>query len=423
MPLNMERIRLPFLISKMIDNNTLPTPTVTSSPHPKLPGLILFTVFLVIGLTAFGLGFWSGRHLHSKVLGEEIIEKDGSFAQTHPLQKYTIQNLQSYPYQISEISVDKVLGTFPEYTSYLFSYKTMGRKMTGQLNVPNSGENFPVIVMVRGFVEQETYTTGEGTRPGAAAFAKAGFVTFAPDFFGFGGSDSEAPGWEARFQKPINVVELIQSIRHHQQLTYKNKMITLNPEKLGLWGHSNGGQITLTSLEAMAEPIPTVLWAPVTAPFPYSILYFSDEDPDEGKRMRSSVAELERDYDSQDFSLTQHLNRLVAPIQLHQGTADDAVPKTWSDEFVQKIQKENQRRQEEINNLKANIASQSAEKAATDSAAVTPQNIVTSAEIESVLLEPVNIDYFVYPGANHSLRPSWDTVVERNIQFFKKHLQ
>ncbi len=407
----------------------------------------------LIMLGFFSIGFLAGAKALPKVLGDRtskqrVVERPPE-QKDYPLRDYSIQNLQSRQFQVSEITIEKTLAQFPEYTSYLFSYRTVGKKMTGQMNVPTGlSTEYPVILLVRGYVEAVDYITGEGTRPAAAAFAKKGYVTFSPDFLGFGGSDPETAGWTARFEKPINVIELIHSLRQHSQLELPGKKadrkIQLNPAKLGIWAHSNGGQIALTTLEVLGEPIPTTLWAPVTAPFPYSVLYFSDEMEDEGKAMRGSVAALEREYNLQEFSLTQYLNRLRAPLQLHHGTADDAAPKSWSDDFVASLTTENKRRllkkeavvtelarvtQEEKKQAELAAAIESTESGTASESAIVPvsnanleKTITTTIQAEDAFLQPIEVSYFVYPGANHAIRPGWDEAIERDMSFFQKHL-
>jgi len=154
-----------------------------------------------------------------------------------------------------------------------------------------------------------------------------------------------------------------------------NSLTVINNKKLGMWGHSNGGQISLSLLEVTSKPIPTVLWAPVSKPFPYSILYYTDESPDEGKALRKTVAQFEEDYDILDFTIGRRFEKITAPIEIHQGTADDAVPVEWSNELAAKLR-----------------------------------------------LSNPNITYYTYPGADHNLRPSWDTVAARSLAFFIKYL-
>ncbi|MBD3279791.1 MAG: hypothetical protein GF390_03725 [Candidatus Pacebacteria bacterium] len=331
-----------------------------------------------------------------------------------PLLKYSFNNLPEYQFQASELKIEKTLEETADYTSYLFSYTTTEQKMTGVVNVPSqaldANQPLPVVILIRGWVPAASYYPGLGSKNAAAVFAKNGYVTFAPDFFGYGQSDPEpSNSWEARFIKPINVIELIYTIQNQRKLTLPNQPmkkpdsqhLALAPDKLKIWAHSNGGQIALSVLEILSQPIPTTLWAPVTAPFPYSVLFFSDEHDDEGKEMRKWLSLLEADYDVFEFSITQHLDKLNAPLQIHHGTADEAALKTWSDEFVSKLKKENQRRQQ------------------------TKQALLStdSAQLNTQILAPIKINYYSYAGANHNLQPNnnWDLAIQRDLKFFSQY--
>jgi len=332
-----------------------------------------------------------------------------------PLVKYTIPNLVNFTYQASPITIEEKIAENEDFTVYLFSYLSQGKKITGQLNVP-SGKINGVIVMIRGYVPAEIYSTGAGTRSAAGVLAEHGYLTLAPDFLGFGGSDPEpADSWEARFIKPINVIELIKSIElgdwQTNQVESKIDIWNLDldhfqfdVDQIGIWSHSNGGQIALTVLEILKQPIPATLWAPVTAPFPYSVMFYSDEVEDEGKEMRKYVSLFERDYNSFDFSLTQHLDLLTGPLLLHQGTDDDAVPFSWSDEFADKIETENNGREKPTKELKT----------ATESARIE--------EIEKQILTPIDLTYYRYPGSDHNMSGAWETVINRDLDFFDKQL-
>lgn len=355
-------------------------------------------MFLILVLV---VGWWAGirfgipEWLSRTGLISPFVEQVFVPAKPLPLNQYAITALQSRPYQASELKIEKIITTTPTYTSYLFSYQTLGKKMTGMMNVPSDAQpatGFPVIILLRGYVPAETYTTGIGTKPAATAFVQQGYVTIAPDFLGYGESDPETEdGWEARLQKPLQVIELLATLKQRPQVQLNEKQnVLLNTERLGLWAHSNGGQIALTTLEILRQPIPTTLWAPVTAPFPYSVLFYSDENDDEGKAMRRWVAQFEQDYDVFAFSLTKHLDSLTGPILLHQGTGDEAVPFSWNDEFAQKVELENDRREQ---------------LSATESA-----------------LPEIELTYYRYPGADHNMKPAWNTVIARDLDFFNTTL-
>ncbi len=335
-----------------------------------------------------------------------------------PLLKYTIENLRQREYQASSIKLEKLVKVEPTFASFTFSFQTLNKKMTGLINIPigdstQTPEALPVLLLVRGYIPPAQYQPGAGTKNVGEFFASHGYVTLAPDFFGFADSDKESSDeWEARFQKPISVIELYKTIYQTSDIEISPdlqtgypelpKQVLINPQEVGMWAHSNGGQIALTALEIGSFPIPTTLWAPVTAPFPYSVLYFSDEEADEGKASRKWIAQFEQDYDVFQFSIPQHLNLLTGPLQLHQGVADEAIHYVWSDEFVDKIKAENKRRKVQQQII------------ATSSAKTT-----TSKEI----LDPIEINYFKYPNSNHNMQPDWGTVIQRDLEFFNKNLK
>ncbi|MCX6704830.1 MAG: prolyl oligopeptidase family serine peptidase, partial [Candidatus Woesebacteria bacterium] len=241
----------------------------------------------------------------------------------------------------------------------------------GMINIPKGIGPFPVIVMFRGYVDQKTYITGQGTSPSAAVFAQNGFITIAPDFLGYGGSDSEAENiFESRFQTYVTAATLLKSVS--DPAFAKATAGKWDLKNIFLWGHSNGGQVALTTLEITGVDYPTVLWAPVGRPFPASILYYIDEADDGGKLIIGKLAEFNETYDAAKFSLTGYLDKIKAPVLLNQGTADTSVPVWWSDSLVKTLK-----------------------------------------------TGGVDITYIKYPGANHNLVPSWNQAVNNSLLFFK----
>ncbi len=288
-----------------------------------------------------------------------------------PFEKYTILHLSSRKYSSSQIVLDAPTATTSAYTVYTFHFMSDGKKVTGVAHIPNSAtaqNKKPVIVQFRGYVDKDKYFPGEETEPSAKVYAANGFISLAPDFLGYGGSDkSSTDAFEDRFLTYTTALNLLASV---------GTLSMADVAHVGIWGHSNGGQIALTVSEIIGRPIPVVLWAPVSAPFPYSILYYSDEADDHGKLLRKELADFEQNYDADLYSLTNYLNRVGGPVQVHQGTADDAVPVIWSDQFVQTLKSEG-----------------------------------------------VSVQYFVYPGADHNMSGVWDTVVSRDVAFFQKNLK
>ncbi len=331
-----------------------------------------------------------------------------------PLLAYSFPQLRQTTVKPAIISlVEEDVLKDDRYRVFTYTSDPLDRKMSGVINLPNDiSASTSAILMLRGWVPPNQYAPGVGTKNVAAELAKAGFVTIAPDFFGYGDSDPEPTDeWQARFEKPLIAKAVIDGLRSNGIILPDST--TYMPTNIGIWGHSNGGQIALATLVAFEEELPTSLWAPVSAPFPYSILYFSDEEEDEGQASRKWISIFEKQYDARQFSLTNYLDGLRGPLQIQQGTNDDAVLKWWSEEFVQKIAKENLKRAEQVKAESDSTASSS------ESAGITDESVTASSSSSQ---QPIHYSYIEYPGADHNLRPDWSAAVAKDIEFFSSEL-
>ena len=335
--------------------------------------ILLFSTFLNI-ILAILLGYF---YFYNIELATPVPLSEKN-SKTYPLNDYAYDVLKKRVFSPQEMTFGDVLTEEDGFETRMFYYDLDGRKVSGLAHLPLDGTNHPVIVMVRGYVDHEIYAPGVGTRRASEVFARNGYITLAPDFLGYGESDqASAVPLEDRFQTYPTVLQLLANIdKLNTAFSDSNIGITGDPDRVGIWGHSNGGQITISVLEITGKPYPTVLWAPVTKPFPYSVLYFTDEFDDHGRYLRRVISDFEDDYDIERFSLSNYFSWIKAPIQLHQGGIDDAVPIEWSNEFVDALKK-----------------------------------------------DEVAIDYYTYPSADHNLMPDWSQAVERSLSFFNEHLQ
>jgi alpha-beta hydrolase superfamily lysophospholipase len=345
--------------------------------------------FVISSFIIFVL-FWVSFLTYRSVVGDRPLSFlspwGGEVVEQAPriFDQYSFPALAGREYE-SKIFLEKVLKEEKSFVSYLFFYLSDGKKITGHATFPKQDilklkEGVPVVILVRGFVPEEIYKTGMGTEKMADFLASSGFITFSPDFLGFGESDlPPAVGFLSpladRFEKVVAVLNLFYSIDGLSQ-TKLPFGLKVSPENVFLWGHSNGGQIALSVLEITKKPIPTVLWAPVTKPFPFNVLYFSDEVDDKGKYLRELLCGFEKDYDVDLYSIHAYFSDIAAPLQLHQGTADDSVPVSWSDDFYNEI----------------------------------------------TILEK-DIEYFIYEGADHNMLGGWDQAADRSLAFFKRYLK
>lgn len=340
----------------------------------KIVGIVIF-LLLICGLSF--LFFYSKAFFNNPLV--KIKPK--------PFLVYTFENLKKTTFSQNQITLGHtVKNNSSDFVSQIFYFNAMVKpgsseikKISGLINIPKAPGTYPVIVMFRGFIPKESYKPGVGTQPAARVFAQNGFITLAPDFLGYGESDKPSKdGFEDRFQTyttALSLLSSLQTLNNGLTASYSGS-IKANLSKIGIWGHSNGGHIALATLAVGGISYPTVLWAPVSKSFPYSILYYTDETDDQGKALRKALAQFEENYNTDLFSPPRYYQWIKAPIEIDQGTSDQEVPMWWSDDL---------------------------------SATLKKQGIDTT--------------YLTYPDADHNLLPTgWLQAVQNDIDFFNKHL-
>ncbi len=271
-----------------------------------------------------------------------------------------IKSLRKRDYKPSQITIESTLSNNGPYTGYIFSYFSDGLKIYGRMNVPNSDGPFPVVILNHGYFNQSSFTSGDGTQTMADILAGNGYLTLASDYRGFGKSENDSQG--SRGHNPNYAIDILNLIASVGSLDKANK------NKIGMWGHSMGGEVSIRTAEVTDQVKAVVLWAPTsTNPSENSTFY--------GRGRRSSTPS--SNQDTQDSSPNNDLQYINTPISLHQGLADTEVNPDWS--------------------KRLNIELSKAGK---------------------------TIEYFEYPGQDHNFRNlGWDVISKRTVDFFDRYLK
>jgi len=150
---------------------------------------------------------------------------------------YTVDGLRQHDYQSGEIRIRETLAETDQYTSYLIDYPSNGLTITGVMQIPKGDGPFPVIVMNHGFHARSAYNSGDGTDRAAEYLAKQGYITIASDYRSWG----ESEVGESFFYSglAIDVINLLNAIPSIPQA---------DPNRVGMWGHSMGGGVTMKVL-------------------------------------------------------------------------------------------------------------------------------------------------------------------------------
>lgn len=332
---------------------------------------ILFGAFGALFLIAF------------QIYSQPIVSPLTSNQFKHPqLYEYSFPRLHTTYFEPSTIYINKELDIRqPDNVivrEFTYTDPIAKKKVSGTMTLPDEPGEYPLIMMMRGYVEKEEYYQGIGTRRASIEYAKNGYITLAPDFLGYGTSDEAArDSLESRFQTYTSAVSLYHSVEKLNDAFASSTLFkgySVDPKRIGMWGHSNGGHIALSTLAITGDNIPTVLWAPVSAGFPDAILTYTEDMDDGGSYLKSIVADFTSSgHNIKQYSYRNYLRWIHTDIQLHQGGADDFVPLEWG------------------NSLKKDAS--------------------------------FDLNVYTYPEEDHNFRQgSFDTMMRRDLEFFKSEL-
>ena len=250
----------------------------------------------------------------------------------HPMSIIALRN-QEYPG--SEITVVKELDRGINYRRYYVYYLSEGLKIYALLTIPNGEKpegGFPAIVFNHGYIPPDVYKTTERYIAYVDQLARSGYAVFRIDYRGHDQSEGEATGAYGNPGYQVDVMNAVASLKKHPDV---------NPEKIGMWGHSMGGYLTLRAMVISDDIKAGVIWAGVVASY-QDLLYnwrrtgaFTPAPSSTGRGWRASYIEQygtpEQNpafWDS--ISATSYLSDLSGPVELHHGTADEDVPVEFS---------------------------------------------------------------------------------------------
>lgn len=347
--------------------------------------VLLLVILGISSIFVFKSSFYK-NNISKKTL-ENIQDKGGEIvAQVHPL---SIEALRKGEYPGSDITIEQELDPGSDYVRYIASYKSEGLKIYGLLTIPTTQKpstGWPIIIFNHGYIAPSEYRTTERYVAYQDAFARNGYITFKSDYRGHGNSEGVARGGYGNNDYTIDVLNALASVKRLHDPRNPSLLIA-DPNRVGFWGHSMGGFITLRSMVVRKDIKAGVIWAGVVADYPELINNWrrrispSQPIPSLARRWRDILTQEYGEPNNNDplwksISANNYLSDISGPVQLHHGTADTSVPV----EFSQQLE----------NQLK------SAGK---------------------------TVEYYEYPGDDHNLTANFNTAIQRSLDFFDTYVK
>lgn len=302
-------------------------------------------------------------------------------ATPHPL---SIAALRQGEYPGSRLALEQPLEAGINYARSIVSYQSEGLKIYALLTVPfgeRPAAGWPVIVFNHGYIAPAEYRTTERYVNYMGALSRSGYIVLRPDYRGHGSSEGVARG---AYGAPDYVVDVLNAVGAIKQYS------DADPARIGMWGHSMGGYITLRVMVATRDIKAGVIWAGVVASYPDMVANWSRLTG--GAGVATPVAgwgtrwtrSLSKTFGSpqsspkfwSDISANSFLADISGPLQLHHGSIDQVVPAVFSETLYQQLR----------------TAGQPAE-------------------------------LYLYPQGDHNLRLNFEEAMQRTLRFFEEHLK
>lgn len=358
-------------------------------------------VFSLAVLLAAFLSLLLFSNFRSKLIGTVVNENspdktddnlsDNQGGLTADLNPLSISSLRAGHFPGSDIMIEETLEQGSNYERYLASYKSEGLKIYALLTIPSGvppKSGWPAIIFNHGYIPPSEYRTTERYIAYVDGFARNGYIVMRPDYRGHGESDGEAPGGYGSNAYVIDVLNAVSSVkRYNDQISSQTKIVDI--DRIGMWGHSMGGFITLRNMVVTKDIKAGVIWAGVVGSYPDLINNWRRRNPGSTLSPLPSGTRRWRDLLVSEFgepsndkpfwqsiSANFFLKDISGPLQLHHGTNDESVPLKFTEDLEKQMKDAGK-----------------------------------------------HVEMYIYEGDDHNISANFNVAMQRSIEFFDKYLK
>ena len=340
--------------------------------------------WLILSIVAAATLLWWVKQPTTKndrVMDETTIEENlDQNITSNDTETLKLSDLIKYqPKASSLVEVEKIKES--RYEKSIVTYESDGYTIRALLGIPLGkmvDGGWPVIIFNHGYIPPMEYRTNEKYVAYFDRLVLAGYVVVKSDYRGHGESEGEAEGGYGSDAYSRDIRNLVATMKLDSRI---------NPDRVGMWGHSMGGHITLRNMVVDPSIKAGVNWAGVVASYPDLLNNWlrtrSSPLPSlsyPGRRWRNLLQEKYGTPEQNpefwnSISATSYLGDISGPLELHHGTADTSVPIAFSRTLKEKMTAVNKK-----------------------------------------------VELYEYPGDDHNISQNFGVAMDRTIKFFDEHL-
>lgn len=289
-----------------------------------------------------------------------------SASNLHP---YGIDTFRSTQFPSQTLTIERSVTPNSSVVSYLSeNFKQYALMITPSGSPPDGG--WPVVIVNHGHIPPDQYSVTRSYINTSNYFASQGFLVLKPDYRGHDQSQGESSSrLLARSEYTLDVLNLLSAI---------NSIPNANPNKIFMYGHSMGGEVTLQILESSDKITAATLWAPSVTTLPTQVVHFiakNKSEPDPAGVFQSLYDEFIKKYSPSQISSIENLDKISTPLNIHHSPTDEIVPYQWGVDLNDKLKSMGKQ-----------------------------------------------VNFYSYPGDNHDIAKNFGKVLSRDATFFKSFL-
>ncbi len=295
----------------------------------------------------------------------------------------SILAMREISYPGSNITIEETLEPGANYFRYYAWYESQGLRIYGLLTVPFGdmpAGGWPAIVFNHGYIDPRVYKTTERYIAYVDQLARHGYIVYKIDYRGHDRSEGEATGAYGDPGYTVDVLNAVASLKRFPEA---------DSTRIGMWGHSMGGFLTLRAMVISKDIKAGVIWSGVVGSYADMICCW--HHPDQGIPTRTPNPNFRSGWRTQwqklygspeenpefwnGISANAFLGDLSGPLQIHHDVGDSEVPVKFSQDLYREVQAAGR-----------------------------------------------TVEYYEYPGDDHNLANYLNLAMQRTIEFFDKYL-